>query len=172
MNDYRKQRSALFWIVVAIGAAALIAAVAITSALLLLATGRVPTPLTKHFEAPARAPVTGTITLDGKPLKSAIVKFVPVVDSTQGALRGATSFGFTDAEGKYTLTYATGDDGKPLMGAVVGPHQVQIQLNDPSGEQRIPARYGTLQSDLKADVKQGMSPVDIALKSESAKSPE
>ena len=29
----------------------------------------------KHFEAPPLAPVSGTVTLDGKPLKQAIVKF-------------------------------------------------------------------------------------------------
>jgi hypothetical protein len=172
MDEERKKRSAVLWIIVAIGATALVAAGLIMAAFLLFATGRVSSSLTKHVEAPALAPVTGTITLDGKPLKSAIVKFVPVVDPTKGPMRGSTSFGFTDTDGKYTLIYATGDDGKPVMGAVVGPHQVQIQLNDLSGEQSIPARYGASQSDLKADVKQGMPPVDIALKSETVKAPE
>jgi hypothetical protein len=166
MSDDRKKPSAVFWLIVAGGVVGLVGAAAIIAAVLMLATGRVPTPLTKHFEAPPVAPVTGTVTLDGKPVKSAIVKFVPLVDSTKGSMRGSTSFDFTDADGKYTLTYAIGGDGKAVMGAVVGLHQVQIQLNDPSGESHVPEKYSTVKSDLKADVKLGMPPLDFALKSE------
>lgn len=119
----------------------------------------------KHFEGPPLAPVSGTVTLDGKPLNLAIVKFVPLVQGDSGKRAGATSFGFTDAAGKYSLTYAT-DDGKPIMGAIIGPHQVQIQLNDPSGTQLVPLRYSTYQSELKADVKKGIGPQDFDLKSE------
>ncbi len=82
---------------------------------------------------------------------------------------GGTSIGLTDADGKFTLTYAKGN---AVMGAEIGPHQVQIQLNDPSGELVIPANYGTPNSDLKADVKIGMPPFDIALKSEPVKTSE
>ena len=111
------------------------------------------------------APVTGTVTIDGKPLKSAWVKFVPKFEGPDADKRGTTSVGFTDAEGKYTLTYAN-DDGKPVLGAIIGSHQVQIQLNDPSGAQLIPQIYSTYRSELKADVAKGKGPFDFALKSE------
>jgi hypothetical protein len=122
----------------------------------------------KHFEAPPLAPVSGTVTLDGKPLKLAIVKFMPVTEGAagnEGFKRGATSFGFTDADGKYTLTYANAD-GKPVLGALIGKHQVQIQLSDPAGAQLIPARYSTFQSELMVDVAKGKGPTDFPLKSD------
>ena len=122
----------------------------------------------KRFEAPPLAPVTGTVTLDGKPLKLAIVKFMPVTEAStgnEGFKRGAASFGFTDAEGKYAMTYATAD-GSPVMGALIGKHQVQIQLNDPAGAQLIPARYSTFQSELMVDVAKGKGPINFELKSD------
>ncbi|HLJ12150.1 MAG TPA: hypothetical protein VKU82_13235 [Planctomycetaceae bacterium] len=117
------------------------------------------------------APVSGTVTIDGKPLKNAIVKFVPKLEGPDSYKKGTTSFGWTDAEGKYTLTYAN-EDGKPIMGAVIGPHQVQIQLNDIAGGQLLPPIYSTFQSQLKADVKKGMGPVNFDLKSEPVEAPE
>jgi len=117
----------------------------------------------KHFDAPPLARVTGTVTLDGQPVKDAIVKFVP-----QGAgknLTLGTSIAMTDASGKFDLVYAN-DDGKPIMGAVIGMHQVQVQLNDIGGAQKIPLKYSTYDSDLKADVKKGMAPLDFPLKSD------
>lgn len=119
----------------------------------------------KHFESPPLAPVTGTVTLDGKPLKQAIVKFVPVFEGPEGYKKGSTSFGFTGPDGKYTLIYASEGD-KQVMGAIIGPHQVQIQLNDPTGAQLIPLRYSTYQSELKVDVAKGKGPIDFELKSE------
>jgi len=117
----------------------------------------------KHFEAPPLARVTGTVTLDGKPLKDAIVKFVPATTKDNYSL--GTSFGMTDAAGKFELVYAN-DDGKPILGAVIGQHQVQIQLNDVGGEQKLPLKYSTFDSTLKADVKKGMEPLKFELKSD------
>jgi hypothetical protein len=125
----------------------------------------------KRMDLPPLAVVSGTVTLDGKPLKAAIVKFIPRFEGPEAYKRGSSSFGFTDADGKYALTYAN-EDGKPIMGAVIGPHQVQIQLNDLGGGQLIPSIYSTSQSELKADVKKGMGPVDFSLKSEPAESVE
>jgi hypothetical protein len=168
MSENRKKRSVLFWIITAIGIASLVLAAAITAAFLLLPTIGMPFSTTKYPEAPSLAPVTGTVTLDGKPLKYAIIKYVPIVDSPpRSTLPAPTSIGITDGDGKYTLTYAT-ENGKPVMGAVIGPHQVQIVVNDPSGKQAIPASYSTPKSGLKANVKIGMPPVDFALKSEPA----
>ena len=64
------------------------------------------------------SPVSGTVTLDGKPLADASVSFTP-------AERGANlpqSTGKTDQAGKYSLRLVEDD----TTGAVLGKHQVII----------------------------------------------
>lgn len=63
---------------------------------------------------PELAPVTGTVTLDGKPLEAATITFVPTM--------GRASSGLTDTAGHYTLSYT-----KTLAGATLGPHRVMIK---------------------------------------------
>tara|TARA_R110002111_G_scaffold191869_2_gene258212 strand:- start:26446 stop:26913 length:468 start_codon:yes stop_codon:yes gene_type:complete len=57
---------------------------------------------------PTTVPVAGVVTLDGKPLVSATVTFVP-----RGATKGVECVGFTDESGKYTLTQIRGAEGAP-----------------------------------------------------------
>ena len=64
--------------------------------------------------------VEGTVTLDGKPLDTVEVAFLP--DPTQGT-KGARSACYTDAQGKFKL--ASDRYGKD--GAVVGKHRVLIR---------------------------------------------
>jgi hypothetical protein len=65
-------------------------------------------------------PVSGTITLDGKPLAGASVSFQRTGgDTTVGPGSGAV----TDASGKYELKTA---EANSQMGAVVGQHVVRI----------------------------------------------
>lgn len=51
-------------------------------------------------------PVTGTVTLDGKPLAGAAVAFVP-----QAGTKGVGAFGTTDADGRYMLGHRSGKAG-------------------------------------------------------------
>jgi hypothetical protein len=80
---------------------------------------------------PELAPVTGRITLDGKPLENADISFQP--DNSK-----PPSAGRTDANGHYELAYKRG-----VTGGTVGSNSVQITIstdvvpNAPS----IPARY-------------------------------
>jgi len=62
---------------------------------------------------PDLGPVTGTITLDGKPLGDVTVMFQPE--------NGRASTGLTDAEGTYELTFT-----EVAKGAKVGPHKVSF----------------------------------------------
>jgi hypothetical protein len=65
-------------------------------------------------------PVTGTVTLHGKPLSGAAVTFVPT-DETQGAAASA----FTNSEGKYALTtFQAGDGARP------GEYRVKVSKQD------------------------------------------
>ena len=66
-------------------------------------------------------PVTGRVTLNGKPLADAKVSFQPIAKEKSMEAAGPGSTGKTDAEGKFTLKTPTGQDG-----AVVGMHRVRI----------------------------------------------
>jgi prepilin-type N-terminal cleavage/methylation domain-containing protein len=75
----------------------------------------------KVREAAARmAPVSGKVTMDGKPLPKVVVTFAPV-GTKENRNVGPTASAVTDAEGRYALKL---DAGKP--GAVVGKCRVYI----------------------------------------------
>ena len=95
------------------------------------------------------APVSGQVTLDGKPLPGVIVTFQP--QSAQSRNIGGGSSAKTDEGGNYTLRTMLEDK----EGAVVGPHQVEIASpvdtssdadtrgRPPKPKVYIPARYNT-----------------------------
>lgn len=104
--------------------------------------------------------VTGTITLNGEPLQDAFVIFAP----TQG---GTTSYGRTDAEGRYEMMFS--DDAK---GAWLGENRVEISTADvgatsPDGgaREKVPAIYNQ-NSTLKVEVESGSNTHDFELKSD------
>jgi hypothetical protein len=115
----------------------------------------------KTLNLPPLAPVSGRITVDGKPLNLAIVEFIPE-DGVKN-LGLSASFGFTDKDGNYSLTYAA-----DVAGAYIGKHQVQIKLNDQTGTQLIAPEYSTSKSTLTADVKKGAPPYNFDIPSVSA----
>ena len=112
---------------------------------------------------PRLGTVTGTVTLDGKPLANAQVEFQP----TAGA---PPSYGTTDALGRYELRYT-----KEKLGAVVGGHIVRITTQttavDPeTGEeyqipQRVPEKYN-YRSELVRQVTPEPNIIDFRLESE------
>ncbi len=83
------------------------------------------------------APVSGAITMDGKPLPNAAVFFQPI-GSEKNINPGPGSDAMTDANGKYTLKVV----GTKQIGAVVGWHRVEISAYirdkkiDPKSDQR------------------------------------
>lgn len=124
-------------------------------------------------DQPELGQVTGTVTLDGEPLKGIEVVFYP--DS------GRPARGKTDSHGKYELRYI-----REEFGTKVGHNRVQI-APDEEGEEdsegddssehmdagntprkpgkiRIPARYNT-QSVLEADVQPDENVFDFKLES-------
>ena len=100
-------------------------------------------------DLPELTPVSGFITLQGKPLPGAQVTFVPQ--------NGRPSNGTTDSEGRYELYFKAG-----VPGAVAGKHTVQITVEEnmelPQNQQTvIPAKYNT-RSTLEATIT-GAEPV-------------
>lgn len=109
---------------------------------------------------PETVAVTGTVTIDGKPVPEAIVTFLP----TDGRRSGT---GYTDSNGRFELTTFAPDDG-----AVPGSHEVAVNPTEappmpgesvaPDGtplpsargyKPPFPAKYGNpKQSGFKAEV--------------------
>jgi len=67
---------------------------------------------------PELAPVTGTVTLDGKPLSDATIVFMPVAPD------GSTPGGLTNEAGVYELKTASGSQNG--VGAPAGEYKVMI----------------------------------------------
>ncbi len=111
---------------------------------------------------PETFPVTGTVTLDGKPVSGAAVVFTPD--------EGRQATGTTDDAGRFELsTFELGD------GALPGKHRVTVAKTtvDFSDEEEekvvflIPQKYGNLStSELTSDVQEEMGPVQFDLISE------
>ncbi|MEM7476557.1 MAG: carboxypeptidase regulatory-like domain-containing protein [Planctomycetota bacterium] len=106
--------------------------------------------------------VSGTVTMDGKPLPNAIVEFFPKPS-------GGLSAGMTDEKGVYELYI-----GRSGKGAKVGEHLVQISTADGGADdgdyggaskELVPAKYN-VNSELTATVKSGNNTIDFTLDSE------
>lgn len=117
---------------------------------------------------PGLTTVTGTITLDGKPMPGVLVTFAP--------LAGSPSYGKTDVQGKYELWYT--DDKK---GAMLGKHDVMLEVQklsaseiaemkaegqtvDTSPTIPIPRKYLGANA-LSAEVVDGQNEIDFELTS-------
>jgi hypothetical protein len=96
------------------------------------------------------APVSGYVTLDGKPYDNAVVVFQPI--ASKGNMNpGMGSSGYTNAEGWFSLKCMDGRNN----GAVVGKHIVQIMTkgNNIIGEDiGTGSPDGVLEAPTKANV--------------------
>jgi hypothetical protein len=101
------------------------------------------------------APVTGRITLDGKPLASADILFQPAGSKPPSA-------GRTNADGRYELAYKRG-----VMGGTVGSNSVRITISSDvvANPPNIPARYNN-ESELTKEVTSGPNEFNFDLTSD------
>src|SRR5581483_2223328 len=114
------------------------------------------------------APVSGKVTMDGKPLAKVNVIFIPLPQPGSD-VAGDTAGGVTDENGQYTLQTMTRDGMRD--GAQVGKHRVSISLQETRGEgdrsitrEKLPKRYNQ-ETELRADVTPGGNQLDFELKS-------
>ena len=68
-------------------------------------------------EPPPRVPASGTVSIGGKPVPSALVTFYPLFEGFGGEL---IAEGVTDSQGRFTLAGPLGE------GACVGRHKVTV----------------------------------------------
>jgi hypothetical protein len=113
------------------------------------------------------APVSGTVTLDGKPVAKAVVTFIPLPDPGSKEA-GDSASGKTNEKGEYTLQTYTPRGMKD--GAQVGKHKVSISQQETRGEgdrsittEKLPKRYNE-NSDLTYEVHSGDNKKDFELK--------
>jgi hypothetical protein len=105
------------------------------------------------------APVSGRITVNGRPLARASVTFSPI-GSKANQEPGPSSAGTTDEDGRYSLSLI-GQDGS---GATIGKHKVRIALQEeldtsedlPVKLKQLPLEYNG-QTKLEFDVPAGGS---------------
>lgn len=106
--------------------------------------------------------VSGTVTLDGKPLEQAIVKFIPEGEG------GSTSYGRTDASGNYSMEFS-----RSQVGASLGMNRVEINTGTQMADENekiinvpevVPARYNA-QSELTFEVQPGKNTANFELES-------
>ena len=127
-------------------------------------------------DRPLIVPVSGVVTIEGKPLANAAIAFMPVGG-------GRFGYGATDEDGQFKIGTFTDSDG-----AIVGEHRISITLQDiispaamgrtPEEEEemdrrgeslwvfksRIPEKYASPEtSGISVNVEKGMPPVTIQL---------
>jgi hypothetical protein len=71
--------------------------------------------------SPKYVPVSGVVTLNGKPYAKAVVSFQPI-GTPEHPNPGVGSSAYSDENGRFELM-----TGEGVKGAVVGPHRVRIQ---------------------------------------------
>jgi hypothetical protein len=111
--------------------------------------------------------VSGTVTLDGKPLPDAVVRFIPTGDGTAPA---RPALGRTNSNGSYSLEFSTS-----LSGALPGSYRVEIstgRLPDdgrkgvriPGAPETVPDSYNS-KSTLVEEVRPQHNTINFELKS-------
>lgn len=107
------------------------------------------------------AEVMGRVTIDGTPVKGLMLHFEPKPQDPAGKVLLPPAYGFTAADGRYSLTCTGGKKG-----AVVGRNHVRITAAEGNGPRaEVSARYARDDS-IWYDVKPGINKYNIELHSD------
>jgi hypothetical protein len=119
---------------------------------------------------PPQYPVSGTISMDGKPLGGAGIMFLP-----RGETRGTGAFGMADATGKYSLKTDHGGAGAPegeyavTISRVVNrdgtPYVPNPDVAEAGERETMPGIYSdSMKTVLSANVPKGGDTINFELK--------
>jgi len=125
----------------------------------------------KPSNLPPQYPVSGIISLDGKPLPGAGIMFLP-----RGETRGRGAMAMTDPTGKYTLKTDHGGPGAPegeyavTISRVVNrdgtPYVPNPDVAEAGERETLPGHYSdSMKTTLKANVPKGGDTINFDLKS-------
>jgi hypothetical protein len=125
----------------------------------------------RHSNLPPQYPVSGTISMDGKPLPGAGIMFLP-----RGETRGTGAFGMADAAGKYSLKTDHGGAGAPegeyvvTISRVVNrdgtPYVPKPDVAEAGERETLPGIYSdSMKTVLSANVPKGGDTINFELKS-------
>ena len=120
---------------------------------------------------PPQYPVSGVVTLDGKPLAGAGIMFLP-----RGDTRGTGAMGMTDEAGRYTLKTDYGGPGTPegefavTISKVVNrdgtPYIPNPDVAEAGERETLPGIYSdSMKTTLSAQVPKGGDTINFELKS-------
>lgn len=107
----------------------------------------------------AYPPVSGTVTMDGKPVPSVTVVFTPV-GTASAPTPGPYSSGVADEQGNFTLRTRHGD-----RGAVPGPHRVGIEYGNKDELSELKFELGEADEESKPAIKQRIAELKALFKS-------
>lgn len=109
-----------------------------------------------RLKLPPLGKVSGTITINGQPVRNARIEFHPVAAAkVTGGENLATSMAISDGNGKFVLYYGAG-----IPGAVIGQHIIMISAQDEFGHELVPANWNSA-SQQSFDVKAGSNKVTL-----------
>mgnify|MGYP001260950206 CR=1 FL=1 len=122
--------------------------------LVFFSAGVVMTGCSNQPSKPKTYPVTGTVTLNGKPVEGATVTFVPK-DPNAGDPKPRAATAITDANGRYAIgTFATGD------GAIPGEYLVKVTKYRVPNQQQQAAREDA-ESEMQAYLQYQQAPQQV-----------
>ncbi len=108
------------------------------------------------------ASVTGTVTLDGKPLENAQVTFAPTT-------AGTTSYGRTNSNGEYEMLFSDSEKGAWLGENLVRITTADVGTGDSPGRKEIVPSVYNQETKLKAVVEKKANVFDFELESKAGK---
>lgn len=141
------------------------------AAILIAASSLSAAGCTKH-DGLERAPINGLLTINGQPLASATVQFLPVNESKTP---GLGALGASDANGKFQVTSSRRDDaGIPpgeylvIVNRLAEPDGTVIpadsfQADHPDARETIPPPYSTNASPLRVTIKKEGGDVEVKI---------
>lgn len=114
------------------------------------------------LKLPPLGRVTGSIKIDGQPVRNARIEFYPAetLSPSGGGKNYATSMAISDGNGNFEVYY-----GANIPGAVVGKHTIMISAQDQHGREMVPPTWNSASTQMY-EVKSGSNKVTFEIQTD------